>query len=264
MLPTDPNSTYCEPFFGMGGVWRQRPPVRLEILNDRNHRIINWWRVVRDHGPDLGRWLEWSPALPARPEWEWAQTNLDHDDPVTAAYAMTVYLCGSYTPTTGRQWYSHQVSSHTRLPTPQHIGALTQRLKGVLLEDLDATDLIRRYITGPETVIYADPPYQAPKPSQAAKTGGADRTKFNDHTGQYSSAAYATTFDPDAFSEVICDHPGRVVISGYGSEWDHLGWERHELEVRTPLVARYKDASPTRIEVAWANYPINNQQRSMF
>ena len=65
LLPWDYESLYCEPCCGMANVWAARSPVKVEILNDLNDRVINWWRVARDHADEFGQ-LRGSDAAFAR------------------------------------------------------------------------------------------------------------------------------------------------------------------------------------------------------
>ena len=49
-----PHKTYVEPFVGMGGVFLRRPcRPRLEVANDRNGDIVNLFRVIQRHLPQL-------------------------------------------------------------------------------------------------------------------------------------------------------------------------------------------------------------------
>ena len=57
-LPHTPDSCYVEPFAGMAAVLLARPPVDIEILNDANGRIVNWWRIVRDEPEEFGRLID--------------------------------------------------------------------------------------------------------------------------------------------------------------------------------------------------------------
>ncbi len=68
-LPHTPDSCYIEPFAGMAGVLLARAPVKTEILNDLNGRVVNWWRAVRDKPEEFGRLLEFTPF--SRAEYEW-------------------------------------------------------------------------------------------------------------------------------------------------------------------------------------------------
>lgn len=45
----------------------------------------------------------------------------------------------------------------------------------------------------------------------------------------------------------------RVAVSGYGDEWDRLGWFRHERR-SVVRVAVHGASAPRRTEVLWTNY----------
>ena len=47
-LPQTPDSCYIEPFAGMAGALLARQPIKREVVNDLNRRIVNWWQAVRD------------------------------------------------------------------------------------------------------------------------------------------------------------------------------------------------------------------------
>jgi len=62
-------------------------------------------------------------------------------------------------------------------------------------------------------------------------------------------------FNVDAMVEILRETKARVAISGYGTEWDMLGWQKHEKEViRTLSHAKMK-----RVEVVWTNYQPQRQ-----
>ena len=55
------HASYCEPFCGSAAVLLQKPRAPLEILNDLNGDIANFFRVLRDHGDDLRRRVNLTP-----------------------------------------------------------------------------------------------------------------------------------------------------------------------------------------------------------
>lgn len=44
---------YCEPFFGGGAVFFAKNPSEVEVINDTNRELINFYEVVRYSFPDL-------------------------------------------------------------------------------------------------------------------------------------------------------------------------------------------------------------------
>ena len=73
LLPGDTRTLYAEPYAGMLGILLQRAPAKLEIVNDLNRRIVNWWRVVRDHPDELARMMRY---LSGRRKWEAGMTHV--------------------------------------------------------------------------------------------------------------------------------------------------------------------------------------------
>ena len=76
-LPHTPDSCYVEPFAGMAAVLLARSPVDIEILNDANERIVNWWRIVRDEAEEFGRLIDFSPFSRAECTGEYGQPGFD-------------------------------------------------------------------------------------------------------------------------------------------------------------------------------------------
>ena len=91
-LPHTPDSCYIEPFAGMAGVLLARPPVDIEILNDANWRIVNWWMTVIDESEEFGRLIDF--MLFSRAEFRWAKANMDNPDltPLRRALAFHVVV----------------------------------------------------------------------------------------------------------------------------------------------------------------------------
>ena len=52
----------------MAGVPFARQPVKVEVLNDLNQRVVNWLRVVRDYTEDFGSLVEKTPISPVEYE----------------------------------------------------------------------------------------------------------------------------------------------------------------------------------------------------
>ena len=91
-LSPTPDSCYVEPFAGMAGVLFARQPVKLEVLNDLNRRVINWWRVGRDQPDDFGQLVEKTPI--SRVKYQWALTAMDDESlpPLRRALAFHIVV----------------------------------------------------------------------------------------------------------------------------------------------------------------------------
>ena len=242
LVPWERDSVYCEPFCGMLGILLSRSPVAVEIANDLDHRIVTWWKVMRDHTDELARRLMLTPA--SREEMLRALAVIDGEEPVEdeveLARCVSVVLSEKFDHSLGSNTKSWSVIFNGRsrysngcATVALRLHALADRMREVRLESKPAEELLERLAVVPEAVIYCDPPY------------GSAKWK------------YAADCEQAALTVVLLQQQGRVAISGYGTEWDHLGWNRHELPVSN--VVRSVKRHGTRqqlVEVLWTNYRV--------
>lgn len=152
--------TYVEPFVGMGGVFlRRRFRPRLEVANDRNGEIVNLFRILQRHLPQLMDVMRFGIA--SRREFE----RLRGTDPSTLTdlersarflYLQRLAFGGQVRGVFGVAPDQTPRFSLSRLEPL--LEAAHERLEGVVFECLDWADLITRYDT-PATLFYLDPPY---------------------------------------------------------------------------------------------------------
>jgi len=160
---------YCEPYGGSASVLLRKPRSKIEVYNDLNSEVVNFFQVLREKPEQLVHSLELTPF--AKEEFD-ESYNLT-DDPIENARKFYVRSFMSIAgPTT--QWSSgfrrQKVFSHSKtsnggmtpaaitFSNPQYLLTLAERLKGVTIENEDAINLIERY-DSPETLFYLDPPY---------------------------------------------------------------------------------------------------------
>ncbi len=222
-LPWRRRSTYIEPFAGMLGVLLQREPVRTEIANDSDGRVVNWWRVVRDRYSDLDRLLQLTPH--ARLELEAMKKLVDDPDPLKRALACSIVWTGSHP---SGKWRRSFRSSRGPVYAHLDLTALANRLRRVQLECCDGVDLLERTATADSALIYVDPPY----PSR----------KTND--------LYAADVDVDRLADVLRAQSGCIGLSGYLTDpWDELGWVKRTFSTHSFLGT----TAVPRTECLWLN-----------
>jgi len=155
-----PHKTYVEPFVGMGGVFLRRGfQPRLEVANDLNGEIINLFRILQRHYPQLMEVMRFQ--ITSRREFErLRQVDPKHLTDLERA-ARFIYL--------QRLAFGGQVKGVFGVAPTQSarfslsrmepiLDAAHERLEGVVFESLDWAELIPRYDT-PDTLFYLDPPY---------------------------------------------------------------------------------------------------------
>ncbi|OPA77452.1 DNA methyltransferase [Paenibacillus selenitireducens] len=238
------HGTYLEPFFGSGAVFFNKPSSKIETVNDMDGDVVNLFKVIRDRADDLIREVEWTPY--SREEY-YASYEPDPEADELERARMFLVRCWMARggKTSDRTGWKHNIDAskcpNSNMPiqwsrVPERISMVTDRLRGVQIEQQAAVDLIKRY-NNKDVLIYADPPYIL---STRSKRLYKHEMKDHDHI---------------ALLEVLDDHPGPVLLSGYAHELydERLKHWTRETKSATAEMGRI------RTEVLWIN-PVAAEQ----
>jgi DNA adenine methylase len=160
-----PHQIYVEPFGGAGSVLLTKERSYAEVFNDLDSEVVNFFRVLRDPATrsQLCEACELTPY--AREEFEAAFEP--SADPVESARRLAVRAgmgfgsAGATKTTTGFRIDSsrkHLTAYHDWDRYPAAVAAVADRLKGVLIENRPAIEVMLQHDT-PQTLHYVDPPY---------------------------------------------------------------------------------------------------------
>ena len=235
MIPAG-KRTYLEPYFGSGAVFFSKVPSPIEIINDRDGDVVNFFRMVRDAPLELARRLELTPYARAAFDDAWADRG---EDPMDRAVRFAVrskmgfgYKCHTKTgfkiDLVGRE-AGYAVREWRVMP--ETVAACAQRLRDAYIENRPALELIRK-CSDPKAVIYADPPY------------------LMDTRGGRQYNCEMSRQDHEELLHELLRSRASVILSGYGSDLydDALrGWYRSERDSRNQNKER-------RTEVLWCNF----------
>jgi len=155
------HTQYAEPFIGMAGVFlRRRSIPKAEALNDISADVSTFFRVLQRHYVpfmDLLRYQftsrrEFARLLVTPPE-----TLTDLERSVRFLYLQRLSFGGKVS---GRNFgVSPGMPGRFDVTKLERtLDELSERLSGVIIENLPYAEFIRRYDT-PETLFYLDPPY---------------------------------------------------------------------------------------------------------
>jgi DNA adenine methylase len=238
-----PHRCYVEPYGGGAAVLLAKARTATEVYNDLDGGLVGLFRVLRDP-PAAARLVELVALTPySRREFQAAYEATD--DAVESARRLLVRshmgyggegVCGRKT---GFRRLSHRRESRGTHPAldwgryPPALAEFAERLRGVVVEQAEAAEVLRRY-DGPETAHYVDPPYPR-----------ACRNNRWDHLYSHD----LDDGDHVALAELLHRLEGAVVVSGYHGElYDRLyaDWPRVE---RTAVV----NGGGKRLEVLWLN-----------
>jgi DNA adenine methylase len=160
-INSTPHTGYAEPFVGMGGVFLRRThKPRTEVINDKNGEVANLFRILQRHYPQFMETLKFQ--ITSRREFQ----RLVASDPSTLTdleraarflYLQRLTFGGKVT---GRSFGVDKDGGGrfnvTRLgPVLEDIH---ERMAGVVIEQLDWSDLLKRW-DRPGMLFYLDPPY---------------------------------------------------------------------------------------------------------
>lgn len=232
---------YVEPYGGGAAVLLQKPRSWLEVYNDKDEDVVNFFRMLRQRPNELARAIEFTPY--AKREYELAAQ--DHPDPLERArrfYARAWMSISGPTAQWRTGWRRQKVvtkENGRKRMTPaaitfmqtEHLYQVAERLRGVQIECDDAQSVIERF-DSQNTLFYLDPPYPAST------------------RGRWYKAAYRYEMTDDQHREMamqISELEGMVVISGYRCGlYDELfdGWKRVDKRVRT-------QRNSTAVESLW-------------
>jgi DNA adenine methylase len=243
---------YCEPCGGAANVLLNKPPSPIEVYNDLNQEVVNFFRVLRERKEELIEKLQLTPYSRA----EFICCLEPSNDPVEQArrtfVKQTQGWAGVQRLTPGRWWASHFKSLRGMpdavskfLSSLDNLENVAARFRTVQIECLPALEVIRRY-DGEDTLFYIDPPY------------------LPETTTGKSYDLEMTVDDHVKLAETLKKVKAKVALSGYDSdlyrelyaEWDSVVFERM-------TCARPKDqkkCSP-RKEVVWVNFPLSKAEQ---
>jgi DNA adenine methylase len=155
-----PHKTYVEPFVGMGGVFLRRGfRPKCEVANDLNGEIINLFRILQRHHPQLMEVMRFQIA--SRREFERLrsckpETLTDLERAARFLYLQRLGFGGKLNSVFGVAPGHAPRFSLARLEPL--LEAAHERLDGVVFEALDWSELIARW-DSPTSLFYLDPPY---------------------------------------------------------------------------------------------------------
>jgi DNA adenine methylase len=158
------HTTYVEAFAGGAQVFFHKEPSKVEVLNDLNGEIVNFFRVCQQHYEELIRYSRF--ILVSR---KWFDL-LKVTDPTTLTdvqrAARYFYLLkGSFASLVNSphyHWHVVQPPGFNLERLPQLIENAHKRLERVQIECLPYEQILKRY-DRPETLFYLDPPYYGRK-----------------------------------------------------------------------------------------------------
>jgi DNA adenine methylase len=234
---------YCEPFLGGGAIFFAKKPSKVEVINDTNKELINFYRVCKNRFHDLSALVR--VTLHSREEHDnaWIIYNKPHlFDEVRRAWAVWVLSTQSFSSMLDGSWgFDKSDDTTTRKISNKREEFAEQiafRLQHAQIECADALYIIKSRDQA-DSFFYCDPPY------------------YNSNCGHYDGY---TESDFEALLKVLASIKGKFILSSYPSELlqsfaKSKKWQMWSIE-QGVSVNQKGGYVKRKIEVITANYPL--------
>lgn len=246
--PINEIDKYNEVYGGSASVLFNKPRSRFEVYNELNQEITNLFRVVRDAPQDLSRAVYLTPY--SKSEFELSYETCDDEVEMARRTLVRSFMgfgtCVTAKKKTGFRRFSRSRGASPNMEwngIPQNIIDACERLKGVLIESIDANECLVKQdsIT---TTHYVDPTYL--QETRSSSNMYLLEMTVNDHIDLAST---------------LNSLKGKVVLSGYAS---NLYDKELYADWRRVSKVSYADGAKEREEVLWMNFCEGNKDTGLF
>lgn len=230
------HKVYVEPFGGGAGVLLKKDRSYAEVYNDLDGEMVNLFLVARDKGKKLKEYLKLTPFSREVYFKAYEQGGTDIERAAKTVIKSIMGFGGDSirqkSGFRGNSNRSYTTPAHDWAHYPEALKEIIDRLRGVVIENMPAIDLIKKY-DRPDALFYIDPPYL--------------------HSTRQSSKRYSFEMsdkDHEELSKVLHKVKGKVIVSGYDSKlYNNLyaGWHRMTKETLA-------DGAKKRTEIIWKNF----------
>lgn len=250
LLP--PHDCYVEPFGGGGSVLIAKPPAGVEVYNDVDRGLYEFFQVVSNPVLFPQFWarianLPHSRELydECRDTWHGCRDQMERVWRwyVVARQSFSGCFGGSWGPSVCSCNAGQAETTASWQSAIRQLPLIHQRLQRVQIECCDFRDCLKRY-HGPGYLAYCDPPYV-----WSTRKSGRYNHELDDK-------------DHMELVEILLKYDGAVVLSGYPNPLykplEDAGWTRDEFACKCTVTGRTADQRKrtqdlNRVEGVWRN-----------
>lgn len=247
ILPLMPkHTTYIEPFVGGGAIFWSKKPSEVEIINDYNRELINFYECVQNEFVELEKMVRISlHSRSIHADATVIYNNPHMFDKLKRAWAVWVLAAQSFSSMLDGTWGYDKLKGTTSQKIANKRDGFTEelaiRIQNVQIENTDALRIIesRDY---KDAFTYCDPPY------------------FNSDCGHYDGYSKE---DFENLLKLLSRIKGKFLMSSYPSDilTDYTkqnGWYTKNIEQKVSVANGTGKPGKKKIEVLTANYDLSN------
>lgn len=236
------HNVYCEPFFGGGAVFFAKPKSNIEVINDINGELINFYKVIKTKFNKLNKEIQ--TTLHSRESHLAARIiykNPKLFDEVKRAWAIWTLANQSYASKLNGTWgydkKENRAVKQLYTKRKNFTDEYAKRLENTEIECEDAIKIIKAR-DGKTTFFYLDPPY------------------IETNQGHYKGYEKE---DFERLLETLSKIKGKFLLSSYPNEIltryeKQHAWQTEILEVHLSISTNSKGKTKQKKEVLAGNY----------
>jgi DNA adenine methylase len=235
---------YCEPFLGGAAIFFAKKPSKVEIVNDTNGEIINFYEVLKRDFTALEKEVAISLHSRKMHNHAWViYQNPELFDRIKRAWAIWMLANSSYgCMLDGGFGYDKITGGTTKKLANKKLNFTEDyaiRLQNAQIECCDALKVIRSR-DSESAFFYCDPPYV-----------GSDQGHYDGYTQE----------DFDGLLSLLESIKGKFLLSSFRNKTldefvERNGWHSFEVSMACSMTNK-TGKSRKKVEVFTANYPIN-------
>ena len=151
------HTCYVEAFFGAGWVYFGKEPSKVEIINDVDKELINMFRMIKYHAPEIERMLEYE--FSGRDMFdEYKHCTVEYLTEIQRAVRFLYLISQSFASRGGVYGYGTSTKPSPQIFYKGVLGDIKERLRNTYVENKSFEDIIKRY-DREHTFFFCDPPY---------------------------------------------------------------------------------------------------------
>ncbi len=243
-----PHNAWVEVFCGSAAVTLAKKPASIEVINDIDSEVFNFFKQLRENGPELCRQIALTPY--AREEFEHARKHEMSKNGIERARRFLVSSMMTVNGTVGaanhagfsysQSYVRHGLEARVNrwYTLPEKLERVAERLRKVRVEKKDARELLKMFLDRPATLAYLDPPY------------------LMDREHGYRTDARDQEFHVELL-RIACRARCMILISGYNNQLYNSMLTKEHGWTKSLIFTSTRDTSGKdhkRTEVLWKNH----------
>lgn len=155
MIPE--HTCYVELFFGAGWVYFGKEPSKVEVINDIDKELINLFRMIKHHAPEIERMLQYEFSGRDIFE-EYRNCSIEYLTEINRAVRFLFLISQSFAGKGDHYGYGTNTRPSPQIFYKDVLIELKDRLRNTYVENLSFEKIIDKYDRG-YSFFFCDPPY---------------------------------------------------------------------------------------------------------